>query len=60
MAGRAFPLGATVVEVNALTDTALPDLDANSSVTVIQAITLQHEGWERDSSVPKPAKNKKT
>ena len=39
---------------------ALPDLDANSSVTVIQAITLQHEGWERDTSVPKPAKSKKT
>lgn len=39
---------------------ALPDLDANISATVIEAITLQHEGWARDTSVPKPAKRKKT
>ncbi len=35
---------------------ALPDCDAGSMNTVgIQTITLQHEGWERDTSVPEPA-----
>jgi len=35
---------------------ALPDLDAGNMNTIgIQTITLQHEGWERDSSVPEPA-----
>lgn len=35
---------------------ALPDLDAGSMNTVgIQTITLQHEGWERDTSVAEPA-----
>ncbi|WP_306533336.1 phage tail protein [Geobacter sp.] len=35
---------------------ALPDLDANAMNTIgIQTITLQHEGWERDTSVPEPA-----
>jgi phage tail-like protein len=31
---------------------ALPDLDAAANTTAIQSITLQHEGWERDPSVP--------
>jgi phage tail-like protein len=35
---------------------ALPDLDASNMNTIgIQTITLQHEGWERDTSVPEPA-----
>jgi phage tail-like protein len=35
---------------------ALPDLDAGNMNTVgIQSITLQHEGWERDTAVPEPA-----
>ncbi len=35
---------------------ALPDLDASATNTIgIQTITLQHEGWERDTSVPEPA-----
>jgi phage tail-like protein len=37
---------------------ALPDLDADGSVTAIQSITLQHEGWERDTSVPEPVEPK--
>ena len=37
---------------------ALPDLDANSMNTVgIQTITLQHEGWERDTSVAEPTES---
>lgn len=37
---------------------ALPDLDAGSMNTVgIQTITLQHEGWRRDSSVAEPAES---
>jgi len=35
---------------------ALPDLDAAANATAIQSITLQHEGWERDTSVPEPSK----
>jgi phage tail-like protein len=35
---------------------ALPDLDAGATNAVgIQSITLQHEGWQRDTSVPEPA-----
>jgi phage tail-like protein len=35
---------------------ALPDLDAGTMNTVgIQTMTLQHEGWQRDSSVQEPA-----
>ena len=35
---------------------ALPDLDAHTMNTVgIQTMTLQHEGWQRDASVPEPA-----
>ena len=33
---------------------ALPDLDADSAATAIQSITLQNEGWERDTSVVEP------
>jgi phage tail-like protein len=34
---------------------ALPDLDAGSMNTVgIQSITLQHEGWSRDTAVAEP------
>jgi phage tail-like protein len=33
---------------------ALPDLDANASAVAIQAIVLQNEGWERDTSVVEP------
>jgi phage tail-like protein len=37
---------------------ALPDLDAGNMNTVgIQSITLQHEGWERDTSVAEPAES---
>ena len=35
---------------------ALPELDAGSMNAVgIQTITLQHEGWQRDSAVQEPA-----
>jgi len=34
---------------------ALPDLDAGTTNAVgIQSMTLQHEGWQRDTSVPEP------
>ncbi|MGJ8677404.1 MAG: phage tail protein [Akkermansiaceae bacterium] len=37
---------------------ALPDLDAGSMNAVgIQTITLQHEGWERDTSVVEPTES---
>jgi phage tail-like protein len=37
---------------------ALPDLDAgNMNAVGIQSITLQHEGWERDTSVQEPAES---
>ncbi len=37
---------------------ALPDLDAaNMNAVGIQTITLQHEGWERDSDVSEPAES---
>ncbi|MDY0188059.1 MAG: phage tail protein [Syntrophus sp. (in: bacteria)] len=37
---------------------ALPDLDAGNMNTVgIQSVTLQHEGWERDTSVAEPAES---
>ena len=39
---------------------ALPDLDADGVTTAIQSITLQHEGWERDASVPEPVEPKNT
>lgn len=35
---------------------AMPELDAGNMNTVgIQTLTLQHEGWERDTSVAEPA-----
>ena len=33
---------------------ALPDLDANASVVMIQHIKIENEGWERDTSVTEP------
>lgn len=34
---------------------AMPDLDAaNMNAIGIQSITLQHEGWSRDTAVPEP------
>ncbi len=33
---------------------ALSDLDANSSSVAFESITLQHEGWERDTYVTEP------
>ena len=36
---------------------ALSDLDAGESAVAIQSITLQHEGWERDTSVVEPAEH---
>ena len=37
---------------------ALPDLDAGTMNTVgIQTITVQHHGWERDTSVPEPTES---
>ncbi|MDH3403453.1 MAG: phage tail protein [Acidobacteriota bacterium] len=37
---------------------ALPDLDAGSMNTVgIQSITLEHEGWEQDTSVTEPTES---
>jgi phage tail-like protein len=37
---------------------ALPDLDAGSSAVAIESITLQHEGWERDTAVVEPVEPK--
>lgn len=37
---------------------ALPDFDSNSMNAVgIQSITLQHEGWERDTAVTEPSES---
>jgi len=33
---------------------ALPEFDANTHVIAIEHMTLQNEGWERDTSVPEP------
>lgn len=33
---------------------ALPELDAAGNAVAIQSIKLEHEGWERDTSVPEP------
>jgi phage tail-like protein len=33
---------------------ALPELDANADAIAIQHIVIQHEGWERDTSVTEP------
>ena len=37
---------------------ALPDLDANANVVVIEHIKLENEGWERDASVAAPARRR--
>ncbi len=34
--------------------TALPDLDAGANAVAIQSITIENEGWERDTSVAEP------
>jgi phage tail-like protein len=34
---------------------ALGDLDAGDSAIVIESLTLQNEGWERDLGVVEPA-----
>lgn len=34
---------------------ALPELDANANCVAIQTLTLQNEGWERDTAVTEPA-----
>lgn len=33
---------------------AMPELDSNANEIAIQSITLQNEGWERDTSVTEP------
>jgi phage tail-like protein len=33
---------------------ALPDLDAKANEVAIETMTLQNEGWERDTSVLEP------
>lgn len=33
---------------------SLPELDANSKCIAIEKIVLQHEGWERDTSIVEP------
>jgi phage tail-like protein len=33
---------------------ALPELDGNGDAVAIQSLTLQNEGWERDSSIKEP------
>ena len=35
--------------------TAQNDLDANANAILIQSIKIEHEGWERDTSVKEPA-----
>lgn len=34
---------------------ALPALDANDNCVAIERIVIQHEGWQRDTSVSEPA-----
>jgi phage tail-like protein len=34
--------------------TALPELDASASAVAIQSITLENEGWQRDTEVTEP------
>jgi phage tail-like protein len=33
---------------------ALSDLDANSAAVAFEHLILQHEGWERDTSISEP------
>jgi phage tail-like protein len=37
---------------------ALPELDSNANEIAIQSLTLQHEGWERDTAVTEPTEEK--
>lgn len=37
---------------------ALDDLDADTSFAAIESLTLEHEGWERDTSVTEPQEPK--
>ncbi len=39
---------------------ALPDLDANAPGVALEALVLQHEGWERDPEVAEPAEPRAT
>lgn len=34
--------------------TAMADLDSSGNAVLIQSLTLQHEGWQRDTSVGEP------
>lgn len=36
---------------------ALPELDASGNAVMIQTLTLQHEGWQRDDSVAEPTES---
>lgn len=36
---------------------ALPELDASGNAVMIQTLTLQNEGWERDMSVGEPTES---
>jgi hypothetical protein len=32
----------------------IPELDAGASMTLLESLTLEHEGWERDTEVVEP------
>jgi phage tail-like protein len=34
---------------------ALPDLDANANVVMVEHLVLENEGWERDQAITEPA-----
>jgi phage tail-like protein len=34
--------------------TTLPDLDSEANAVALQSLTIEHEGWERDTSVTPP------
>ena len=36
---------------------ALPELDANANAVAIESMTIQNEGWERDTSVTEPTES---
>ena len=36
---------------------ALPELDASGNAIMIQTLTLQNEGWERDLSLTEPTES---
>ncbi len=37
--------------------TALPELDANGNAIAIESMTVQNEGWERDTAVTEPTES---